>query len=365
MKVVIVNLTGGGLSGGYRKYLHRLMPLLQRDARISALTVFVPPAAAAAIDAGLPVQTWSAGDDRRNFADLKRRVASLRPDVVFVPTARHLDLGSIPVITMVRNMEPLLVPFGGNTWREGVKNVARAWEAKRAATRARRTIAVSHFVRDFLVERWRLDAERIGVVPHGGDPADVGAGFDDSRPFGVDRYVFAAGSIRPARGLEDALHALALLRKTPLRLVIAGAADAGTAGYERFLRHRSTRLGISSSVVWAGQLDDRAMRAAFAGCAAFVMTSRAEACPNVVLEAMSAGCVSASVDQPPMPEFFGESALYYRAGRPQELADRLARLLDGGVEVEQMRTAARRRAAEYTWTATCDRTIRQLEMAAA
>lgn len=33
MRLAIANMTGGGLSGGYRKNLRNLLPLLQRDSR--------------------------------------------------------------------------------------------------------------------------------------------------------------------------------------------------------------------------------------------------------------------------------------------------------------------------------------------
>ena len=46
MKVAIVNLTSGGMSGGYLKYLRTLVPLLRQDPRISRLDVFVPEGSA-------------------------------------------------------------------------------------------------------------------------------------------------------------------------------------------------------------------------------------------------------------------------------------------------------------------------------
>src|SRR5262245_46835252 len=139
MRLAIVNLTGGAFSGGYRKYLANMLPRLAQDARVTALEVFVPPAAVAAfVGAPTRVQSWSEGDARDRFRGLRRRLAAIAPDVVFIPTARYLDVGLTPVLVMVRNMEPLLVPFGGNPWTEGIKNVARSFEARRAARRATR-----------------------------------------------------------------------------------------------------------------------------------------------------------------------------------------------------------------------------------
>ena len=94
------------------------MPLLAADPRVSRLTVFVPDDVRGVVH-DVDVRSWNPRDARRGYAALIHDVAALAPDVVFVPTARHVAFGSVPVVTMVRNMEPLAVPFGGNTLREG------------------------------------------------------------------------------------------------------------------------------------------------------------------------------------------------------------------------------------------------------
>ena len=62
MKVAIVNLTSGGLSGGYLKYLRRLVPMLRQDVRISQLDLFVPEGVT--LDGCGPLRTWPARDGR-------------------------------------------------------------------------------------------------------------------------------------------------------------------------------------------------------------------------------------------------------------------------------------------------------------
>jgi glycosyltransferase involved in cell wall biosynthesis len=277
--------------------------------------------------------------------------------VVFVPTARYAAFGSIPVVTMVRNMEPLTVPFGGNPWTEGLKNLARAWEARRACRRATRVIAVSNHVRDYLVSRWGIDASRVGTVHHGVDQREPAASFPGGRQVSV---LFTAGSIRPARGLEDAIRALALV-DPGLKLVIGGRVDAGCERYAEQLRRMAETLGVSARITWRGDLTAAEMEQAFLSSAAFVMTSRAEACPNIALEAMSTGCPSIAVDHAPMPEIFGDAAVYYRAGDARALADRIRALMGNAAERERLAAAATKRAGTFTWAATCDRTIRELE----
>ena len=142
-------------------------------------------------------------------------------------------------------------------------------------------------------------------------------------------FLFTAGSIRPARGLEDLVEALPGLsgRSLPSTVVIAGRSDSGTSGYQKALTERARQLGVANRIVWAGSLGEAEMVWCFRHCAAFVMTSRVEACPNVVLEAMSQGCACVSADGPPMPEFFGDTAVYYRAGDAAGLTRGLEQLL--------------------------------------
>jgi len=357
MRIAVVNLTSGGFSGGYRKYLRRLMPLIAADPRVTALSVLLPAGATLDIGAGLDVGTVERSAGRGGF---RRAVALFAPDVVFVPTARKIHFSRIPVVTMVRNMEPLTVPFGGNTWTEGLKNLARAWEARRACTDARRVIAVSNFVRDFVVSRWDLDPNRVATVYHGVDAPVPGAA--PREPVRDAPVLFTAGSIRPARGLEDVLRALVLLDPA-VGLVVAGRLDPGCERYGSQLRALSDRLGIARRVNFVGHLEPSAMARAFARSRAFVMTSRAEACPNTALEAMSCGLPTVSVDRPPMPEFFGDAALYYPTGDAHALAGQLRALLSNPVDMTRLSEAALRRARAFTWNSTRDRTIEELERA--
>jgi glycosyltransferase involved in cell wall biosynthesis len=362
MHVAVVNLTSGGLSGGYRSYLKALVPRLREDTRIRKLDVFVPPAAVPGLVASglVGLATWPEADHRRGFPALRRQLALSGPDVVFVPSARHLDLGR-PCVVMVRNMEPLECPLAGHTVAAGLRNLARAYEARRACRRADRVIAVSEHVSRFLVGRWRVPAAKIGVVHHGVElPSSQAARpavlADQERPF-----LFTAGSIRPARGLDDLLAALAAIERPPL-LVVAGAPDPDTERHSANLKARASALGIG--VLWAGALDGPEMAWCFSHCEAFVMTSRAEACPNIALEAMCHGCYVISTDHPPMPEVFGSAAIYYSARDAEDLRRRLTELRDlSASDALRRRQEARERSQAFTWSETARRTVNELESA--
>ena len=358
------------MSSGYLKYLQILVPLLRDDTRVRHLQVIVP--ASAVYLPGLEdLQTLSspALGARSGYRRLGAHLRQLAPDVVFFPTARWLDCGRVPSVTMVRNMEPLTVPFGGNSLVDGIKNLARASAARSACRRATRVIAVSHHVRDFLVGTWGIGAHKVGVVYHGietpPDPAEAvkPQALNGCAP---DRFLFTAGSIRPARGLEGLVRAVPILqaRHKALNLVIAGEPNRGSKFHMGRLQRLAEDLGVESRIVWAGQLSSPEMSWCYYHCAAFVMTSRAEACPNIALEAMSHGCQIVSTRQPPMPEFFAQSASYYQAQDARDLVGKIALTLEAPREQHQLRRkAAQARADDFKWSDTARRTIDQLALA--
>ena len=373
MNLAVVNLTGGGLSGGYRKYLECLAPLMARHAAIDRLAIFVPPGTEASLHVpDIPLHSWPSRDRFRGHAWLKQRISEMSPHVVFVPTAQCMDFRGIPVVNMVRNMEPLQVPFAGNPLPEIIKNVLRRHTARKAVGRADRVIAVSGHVRDFLVTRWQIDTGKVGVVYHGIDlpqPMAAATGADGESPLSnncPEEFIFTAGSIRPARGLEDVVGALGHLKKKgkAIHLIVAGSLDEGMRGYRKKIDDLADTHGLRPQIFWAGPLTQTEMAFYYRCCRVFVMTSRAEACPNIALEAMAHGCVSVATDTPPMPEMFGPAAVYY----PAKDTHRLAAEIDHVLSWEESRRTgisrtARERAGRFTWQRCVEGTVDELRQA--
>ena len=98
-------------------------------------------------------------------------------------------------------------PNWGNPISEMLRNWLRAKSAQNAANKADGIIAVSEFVKEYLLHHWEIPCGKIGMVYHG---IDLPKGNNGIRPSSIPnnwegRFLFTAGSIRPARGLEDVL----------------------------------------------------------------------------------------------------------------------------------------------------------------
>lgn len=354
----MLNLTAGGLSGGYKKYLQALAPLLNGNSQVSQLLQVVPPGHEALPGLSDPVWSWDDGEQWRGFPRLARRVREWKPDVVFIPTARFLDCG-VPCVCMVRNMEPMLPA----SLRDGItpwaKNQLGALLARRACAKSAGVVAVSEFVRDFLVRDWKVEARKVGVVYHGVDqlppPSTPSVKLS---PLKNVPFLFAAGSLLPYRGLEDAIRALADDNMPVRTLAIAGD---GSADYRERMQQLAQSLGVADRIHWLGVLNEPEMTWAYTNCSAFLMTSRVEACPNTALEALAAGAVCISSDSLPMPEFFDQCAIYYRTDDAKQLAQQIRTAWElTDVSRESLRARARERSLQFSWQRTASGTIEQL-----
>jgi len=366
MHLIIANLTSGGLSGGSRKYLERMVPLLNGHSRISRLDVIVPPEFAASLREttnSKNISPWPDGDERRGFRALSSQLSEAGPHVILIPSTRLLQVSGARTVVMMRNMEPVLIPFWKNPIREALKNVVRRRQSQQACRQADHVIAVSDFVQRYLIEKWKVASNKITRIYHGIEATPTRN--EVARPsclpdFDSAPLLFTAGSIRPARGLEDLIRALETLKAhhAGLQLVVAGEADNGMQAYAARLKRLAERAGVAKQIHWTGSLSRSEMSWCYYNCTAFVMTSRAEACPNVALEAMSHGCACVSVDASPMPELFPSTALYYRSGNAAALAAQLKHCIAvSAAERARWQAAALVRAANFSWQRTAQETV--------
>lgn len=369
MRLAIVNPTHGNFSGGYTKYLMVLLPLIASNPDIDSVVTYIPHGTRRLFSCeDVPIIECPAGDHLRRYSWLRRTVVSSTPDVIFSPTARWMHFDDVPVVTMVRNMEPLALPRAAETRKELLKNVMRARVAHQAALRSTRIIAVSEYVRRFLIDKWAISPSSIGLVYHGVAKADSAKAPPSSwSPSFPSDFLFTAGSLRPARGLEDMIGALSVLHAEgrKLHLVIAGRASNQRSLYQSSIEALVNRAGLAGFVHWVGHLAPSEMSWCFSRSVAFVMTSRVEACPNTLLEAMAHGCLCVSSDHEPMPEFLQDCGLYYRGGDAQSLALQLFTAMELSQERRTLlRNGVLRRSREFSWDSTAQSTVYELRQAA-
>ena len=371
MRIAIINLTAGGISRGYRKYLQNVLPRLTAHSDIEAILCASPPS--------IDIQDWFGFLPKIRFIDckpfnfiyyapepeLKKTLEIFSPDVIFIPVERYFKYNRVPIVNMIQNMEP----FADNL-NENFFNKRRLYiqyiVARRAIKKSDRVIAISRYVKEFLSYKWNIPKEKIGLVYHGIELPQLK---EYIRPKNIPKdwegnFLFTAGSIRPARGLEDVLWAMKylVLEKVNIKgLVIAGETESRMISYRKKLEKWIKLYGLSSKIYWAGKLSEKEMSWCYRNCKIFVMTSRVESFGMIAGEAMAHGCICISADNPCLPEIFGDAAIYYPPKDSQSLAKTIKSVFNwDSWQREKMAERARNWVAEFSWDICAESTVREL-----
>lgn len=370
MRIAIINLTGGGMSGGYKAYLHNILPRLAVHSGVGEVLCMAP--------SSLKIQAWFPPLPKITFApcapfrfmhhrpdaSLRRVLAQFSPDAIFIPVERYYNFSKFPVVTMVQNMGPM-VSARGNPFTERARYIAQRYEAKIAARNATRVIVPTKFVRDFLQQRWHIPAERMRVIHYGAyAPADVSTFRKPPLipPAWKGNFIFTAGSIEPYRGLEDILRAFYMIQNRGMAgIVIAGEARRNMIPYYKKLKEWVARHAFSERVLWVGHLGESEISWCYRNSRAFVMTSRVESMSLIGLEALAHGCVCVAANNPPLPEIFGDAALYYPPRRADHLAQTIETVMDWShSQYERASLGARNRAGVFSWDSNVESLVHEL-----
>lgn len=156
------------------------------------------------------------------------------------------------------------------------------------------------------------------------------------RPAHDPPRVLTVGRLKPPKDFSTLLRAVALLRPGACRLVVAGAGPDRSR-----LAVEAEALGIAGDVEFLGERDDIA--ALLDGCDVFVLSSRSEAMPMSVLEAMAAGVPVVASAVGGVPEAVGEAGLLVPAAEPAALAAALARVAGDAALRDRLGRAGRAR----------------------
>lgn len=171
---------------------------------------------------------------------------------------------------------------------------------------------------------WR---SKVRIVPLGIDATTAGATRPELWPATSGMRLLAVGRLGRYKGFDVLIDALASMADASLVLV-----GDGECAHE--LRALARARGVDARIVFAGDVDDATLEAAYTSADAFVLPSldRGEAFGLVLLEAMRAGLPVVASAIPGSGVGFvvadGESGLLVEPGDPVALAATLARLRD-------------------------------------
>jgi len=376
MRIAIINLTAGGMSGGYRKYLQNVLPRMAESNDVEEILCATP--------VSINIKKWFGSLPKIKFVTcnsynflhfipdykFKKILKEFSPDVIFIPVERYFKFNNVPIVNMIQNMEPFTDNLNNNFIFNKCKLYVQRIIAKKAVKKSKRVIAISKYVKEFLMYKWNIPEEKIGLVYHGIELLQLN---EYIRPNNISKdwegnFLFTAGSIRPARGLEDILGAMKhlILEKVNTKgVVIAGETESRMVPYRKKLEEWIKMNNLSSYIYWVGKLSEKEMSWCYRNCKIFVMTSRVESFGMIAGEAMTHGCVCISANSPCLPEIFSDAAIFYPPKDGQALAVVIKTVL--AWDDNQRREAserAKKQSYKFSWDVCAEKTVAVLAKAA-
>jgi glycosyltransferase involved in cell wall biosynthesis len=225
-------------------------------------------------------------------------------------------------------------------WPDGVGRLNRMLTP---ITDAFIAVAASHG--RFLVERSGFPARKVAVIPNGVDTQRFAPSSDVAdvrRALGVDPSAPVVGIVAALRPEKNHELFLEMARRVVNELPDTRFVVIGDGPCRERLEERARELGLASHVLFLGMRDD--VPRLLAAIDVFALTSRMEANPISILEAMSAGrpVVATNVGSIHEVVVEGETGFLATPGDAGQLADRVLRLAGDPQRRVAMGAAARR-----------------------
>lgn len=289
---------------------------------------------------------------------LPRRMRAWNADLLYCPGGFISAFGEWQTAVAFRSM----LPFSPEERRRHSLGYIRfrlallRWIQASSFKKADLVVFISQFaesVIDILVGARRGQSV---VIPHG-----IGAMFRAaegvSSGLGLPHKYVAYVSILDAyKAQMDVVRAWGLLRKLRLteeKLLLVGGA---TRAYGSKVRQLIAELGLQDEVLLLGNIAYELLPQVYRGAIVNLFASSCENCPNILLEALSAGRAVLCSDYQPMPEFGGNAALYFDPYDPERLAQLLKEMLDDPAKRETYGALSLKRAESFQWEVSAART---------
>ena len=161
------------------------------------------------------------------------------------------------------------------------------------------------------------------------------------------QFVLSFGSGIPNKNFVGVARAAQLLGARGMPFLVVGAPP-------------SSRVFGQVSLDWsrlkhAGRVSDAELRALYEAAACFVFPSHYEGFGLPPLEAMSCGCPVVASRTTSLPEICGTAAVYCDPDDPADIAAGIRRIVESRSLQDELGTAGRLRAEQFSWSAAADR----------
>lgn len=290
--------------------------------------------------------------------DLPRRLRHDKPHLLHVQYTAPLFC-SIPVVASVHDVSFLEHPDYFTPFRA----LQLRYTVQRTVKSAARVITPSEFSKRRILGAYRLDEDKVVVLPNGVASAFrpmpresaqrwVRSSFGISTPF-----ILTVGDLQPRKNHVRLIRAFERLIRAhpqlPHQLVIVGKENWRAST----VRATAKRSSVAERIHFTGFVSDEGLLQLYGGCDLFVYPSLYEGFGLPILEAMACGRAVACSNTSAMPEVADSAAILFDPTSEDEIALALRDLLLNPELRQRMERLGMQRAATFSWENTAAKTL--------
>jgi glycosyltransferase involved in cell wall biosynthesis len=229
-----------------------------------------------------------------------------------------------------------------------------------AAKSSAAILTPTQYVKDGIIRRYGIADETI-VVTSEGFTAPQAAKLKTPQNPPSAPFLFYVGTYYPHKNIDRLLKAFVLLRNDhpELTLVLAGKADYTYEATQKLAKD----LGLGDSVSFVGRISDEKLSWYYQNCAAYVFPSLSEGFGLPGLEAMTQGAPIVAAQASCLPEVYADAAHYFDPLDTNDMAAKIAEVLDDTKLQTKLRSAGAERLKDFSWGDMAKQTLEVYERA--
>jgi len=277
-------------------------------------------------------------------------------DLTHSPTPLLLPTKGKKIVT-VYDLFFLDFPEFGN--REARRYFAR--KMNESLARADGVVTISQFTKDQVLERYALDETKMHVI-------HLGINHDRWRSAKKDEiglvqqtynlpssFILFVGALEPRKNLGRLLEAVKRIHdsREKIPLVIVGREGQDS---DRLMK-KINELNLQEHIIFLGYMEERELRCVYRLATLLVVPSLREGFGLPVLEAMASQRPIAASSAPALPEIIQDAALFFDPDDPEDMAEKILRVLSDNELREDLIQKGQRRVLDFNWEKTAEQTL--------
>lgn len=225
-----------------------------------------------------------------------------------------------------------------------------------AAKKAKRIFTPSRFVKKQIINQYRLNKEKIIVTYEGVEDkfALSASQFSKTEKKKILKkyqiktpYLLYVGSVYPHKNINRLVKAVKISKESlpDLSLVIVCSRNV----FWQRLKKTIHSIGVDDFVNLTGFIPDEHLGVLYQEATGFVFPSLMEGFGLPPLEAMASSCPVISSQATCLPEIYGQAALFFNPLDPQDMAEKIIKMVKNKKLQNQYRARGFKKVKEYSW----------------